>query len=145
MISQDFKEFVRLLNEKQIEYLIVGGYAVSFHGYPRYTGDIDIWIKTSSENAEKMPAILDDFGFGSFQLTKDDFLNADNIIQLGYPPNRIDIITSIDGVNFEECYINRVVKKVDEIEINFIGLADLIKNKKATGRDRDIIDLKNLS
>ena len=144
MISPDFKEFIELLNKNQIEYLVVGGYAVGIHGYPRYTGDIDIWINISDETANKMVLILDEFGFGSYELKKEDFLKADNVIQLGYPPLRIDIIMSIDGVSFEESYPKRIEKEIDGLRINFIGFDELIKNKKTSGRDKDIIDLKNL-
>lgn len=146
MLSQDFKEFLELLNKNQIEYLVVGGYAVGIHGYPRYTGDIDIWIKMSEENSEKMVSVLEEFGFGSYELKREDFLNINNVIQLGYPPLRIDIIMAIDGIeDFEECYSKRTIKEIDNIKINFIGFEELIKNKKATGRDKDIIDLKNLT
>ncbi len=86
MFSQDFKEFIELLNKNQIEYLVVGGYAVGIHGYPRYTGDIDIWIKISEEIADKMVSILEEFGFGPYELKRDDFLNSNNVIQLGFPP-----------------------------------------------------------
>ena len=144
MLSQDFKEFVLLLNEKKIDYLVVGGYAVGVHGYPRYTGDIDIWIRVSDENSNKMVSVLEEFGFSSYNLTKDDFLNLNNVIQLGHPPGRIDIMMSIDGITFDEAYPNKVIKKIDELEINFISLADLIRNKKATGRDKDILDIKKL-
>jgi len=144
MFSQDFKEFIALLNKSKIEYLIVGGYAVGLHGYPRYTGDIDIWIKTNEANSEKMVKILNEFGFNSYDIKKEDFLKLDNVIQLGYPPYRIDLIMSIDGVTFDECYANRVKKEIDEIKIDFIGFDDLIKNKRATGRDKDINDINNL-
>jgi len=145
MLSQDFKEFIELLNKNQIEYLVVGGYAVGIHGYPRYTGDIDIWINVSNEIAAKMVSVLEDFGFGSYELKEEDFLNTANVIQLGYPPLRIDIIMSIDGVSFEESYSKRIEKEIDGLQIKFIGLSELIKNKKASGRDKDIIDLKNLT
>ena len=144
MFSQDFKEFIALLNKSKIEYLIVGGYAVGLHGYPRYTGDIDIWIKTNEANSEKMVKILNEFGFNSYDIKKEDFLKLDNVIQLGYPPYRIDLIMSIDGVTFDECYANRVKKEIDEIEIDFIGYDDLIKNKRASGREKDINDINNL-
>ena len=145
MFSQDFKEFIELLNKNKIEYLVVGGYAVGIHGYPRYTGDIDIWIKISNEIADKMVTVLDEFGFGGYEIKREDFLNSNNVIQLGYPPLRIDIIMSIDGVNFEESYSKRVEKVIDGMPINFIGFEELIKNKRASGRDKDIIDLKNLT
>lgn len=144
MLSQDFKEFVILLNEKKIDYLIVGGYAVGVHGYPRYTGDIDIWVKVSDENADKMVSVLDEFGFSSYNLTKADFLNLNNVIQLGHPPVRIDIMMSVDGVSFEEAYPNKVIMNIDGLEINFIGIDDLIANKRATGRGKDLLDIKNL-
>jgi phage replication-related protein YjqB (UPF0714/DUF867 family) len=144
MFSQDFKEFIALLNKNKVEYLIVGGYAVGLHGYPRYTGDIDIWIKTNEVNSEMMVKILGEFGFNSYDIKKEDFLKLDNVIQLGYPPYRIDLIMSIDGVTFDECYANRVKKEIDEIEIAFIGYDDLIKNKRASGRDKDINDINNL-
>jgi predicted nucleotidyltransferase len=145
MFSQDFKEFIELLNKNKIEYLVVGGYAVGIHGYPRYTGDIDIWIKISNEIADKMVTVLDEFGFGGYEIKREDFLNSNNVIQLGYPPLRIDIIMFIDGVNFEESYSKRVEKVIDGMPINFIGFEELIKNKRASGRDKDIIDLKNLT
>ena len=145
MFSQDFKEFIELLNKNKIEYLVVGGYAVGIHGYPRYTGDIDIWIKISNEIADKMVTVLDEFGFGGYEIKREDFLNSNNVIQLGYPPLRIDIIMFIDGVNFEESYSKRVEKVIDGTPINFIGFEELIKNKRASGRDKDIIDLKNLT
>ncbi len=145
MLSPDYKEFIELLNKNQIEYLIVGGYAVGIYGFPHYTGDIDIWIKISNENAGKMVSILDEFGFGSYQLKKEDFLNVNNVIQLGYPPLRIDIIMSIDGVAFDESYRKKTIKIIDEMPINFIGFDELIKNKKATGRDKDLFDINNLT
>jgi hypothetical protein len=144
MFNQDFKEFIALLNKNKVEYLIVGGYAVGLHGYPRYTGDIDIWIKNSEANSEKMVKILCEFGFSSYDIKKEDFLKLDNVIQLGYPPYRIDLVMSIDGVTFDECYTNRVKKEIDEIELDFIGYDELIKNKKACGRDKDINDINNL-
>ncbi|WP_246327281.1 hypothetical protein [Candidatus Competibacter phosphatis] len=104
MLSQDFKEFVELLNKKEVEYLIVGGYAVGIHGYPRYTGDLDIWINATRQNARKMVAVLTEFGFDSFGLTEEDFTKSGNVIQMGYPPFRIDILTTIDGVRFKDCY-----------------------------------------
>ena len=130
MFSQDFKEFIELLNKNKVEYLVVGGYAVGFHGYPRYTGDIDVWIKADNKNAEKMVSVLNEFGFGSSNIKKENFLKLDNIIQLGNPPFRIDIIMYIDGVTFDECYENRTCTMIDQFEINFIGYNELIKNTK---------------
>jgi len=125
--------------------LIVGGYAVGFHGFPRYTGDIDVWVNSTADNAEKVLKSLDEFGFGDFNLSKEDFLTKKNLFQLGNPPFRIDIIISIDGVTFKEAFLKKIVKSIDGIEINFIGLNELIKNKQASGREKDLLDLKNLT
>lgn len=144
MLNQDFKEFIQSLNDNNVNYLVIGGYAVAFHGYPRYTKDIDIWIERSQQNAANMVQALDQFGFGSLGLQTDDFLKKDQIIQLGYAPNRIDILTSVAGVEFTDCYAKRINTKVDEITISFIDLASLKTNKKAVGRMQDLADLENL-
>lgn len=144
MFSQDFREFVKLLIKNKVEYLIVGGYAVSIHGYPRYTGDLDIWLNPTPENAEKILLSVNEFGFSSFRLTKEDFTKPGNVIQLGYPPLRIDLLTEIDGVKFDECYLNRKEVLIDGLMVNFIGYNDLLKNKKESGRARDIDDIENL-
>jgi len=145
VLNQDFKEFVRLLNEYKVEYLVVGGYAVAFHGYPRYTKDMDIWINRNAINANRILSALDAFGFGDLDLTEEDFLNEDHIIQLGYPPARIDIITGLEGVDFEDCYTSKVTERIDDIDIKFIDLESLRKNKKATGRIQDLADLEHLA
>ena len=144
MLSQDFKEFVGLLNKNEVEYLIVGGYAVGVHGYPRYTGDLDIWINATRQNARRMVAVLTEFGFDSFGLTEEDFTKLGNVIQMGYPPFRIDILTTIDGVRFKDCYKNKMVVLHDEITLDVIGIEDLRRNKKVSGRLKDIDDLENL-
>lgn len=144
VLNQDFKEFIQSLNNNQVEYLIIGGYAVAFHGHPRYTKDIDIWINPVEENAVSLIAALDEFGFGALGLTKSDFLETGQIIQLGYPPNRIDILTSITGVEFAECYQSRVIVELEDILINFIDLESLIQNKRASGRYQDLADIENL-
>ncbi|MEA5620712.1 DUF6036 family nucleotidyltransferase [Cronbergia sp. UHCC 0137] len=144
MLNQDFKEFIQLLNDNQVKYLVIGGYAVAIHGHPRYTKDIDIWIEMSQENAEKMIKALVGFGFGSLGLTAEDFQCADQIIQLGYPPNRIDLITTPDGIDFKTCYQARIEIKIDDIFVNFIDLENLKLNKQASGRLQDLADLENL-
>ncbi|MDS4030485.1 MAG: hypothetical protein RKO66_10480 [Candidatus Contendobacter sp.] len=144
MLSQDFKEFVELLNKHNVEYLIVGGYAVGIHGYPRYTGDLDIWINITVENARKVVKVLNDFGFSSFGLTEVDFTKPNNIIQMGYPPFRIDVLTKIDGVDFGDCYKNKMVVEYDGVTLDVIGMNDLKRNKRASGRSKDIDDLENL-
>ena len=130
MFSQDFKEFVELLIKYKTEYLIVGGYAVGIHGHPRYTGDLDIWLNPTLENAEKVILCVNDFGFASVGLKVSDFTKEGNIIQLGFPPLRIDLLTEIDGVKFNECYNNRKEVEIEDIIVNFIGYWDLLENKK---------------
>ncbi len=144
MLSPDFREFVELLNKHKVKYLIVGGYAVGIHGHPRYTGDLDVWVSPNPETAQTMLHVMKEFGFGSFGLTESDFLAKDNIIQLGYPPFRIDVLTTIDGVTFEECYPSKVVIQDEGVPVNFISLKDLRKNKESSGRLRDLDDLDNL-
>lgn len=144
MLSPDFKEFVQLLNKNDVQYMIVGGYAVGIHGHPRYTGDLDIWLLPTQENAGKIIRSIQEFGFGSLPITEDDLQQEGMVIQLGYPPLRIDLLTSIDGVRFDECYTNKKVVTIDELQVNFIGYHDLIKNKKASGRHQDLGDIDNL-
>lgn len=144
MFSQDFKEFVELLIKNKAEYLIVGGYAVGIHGHPRYTGDLDIWLNPTLENAGRILNCVNEFGFSSFKLTTSDFTKEGNVIQLGYPPLRIDLLTNIDGVTFDDCFKNRKEVEIEELIVYFIGYQDLIKNKKESGRLRDLDDLDNL-
>ena len=145
MLAPDFKEFIQLLNQHNAEYLVVGGYAVGYHGYPRYTGDLDIWLNPTESNAMKILKAIDDFGFASIGLTKTDLTKEVNIIQIGYPPLRIDLLTQIDGVSFDACNENKTIAIIDELAIPFISYGDLLKNKKASGRYRDLDDLENLS
>ncbi|MDF3078179.1 MAG: nucleotidyltransferase family protein [Sphingobacteriaceae bacterium] len=144
IFEKDFIEFIELLNLHAVEYLIVGAHALSFHGRPRHTGDLDIWIKPSLENAEKMMVVLRDFGFGSLNLVKEDFLRDNYVTQLGYPPLRIDILNAISGVSFNEAFSNCLTADVDELRVNYIGLDDLIKNKISTGRKIDLADVESL-
>ena len=144
MLSQDFKEFVELLIKHKAEYLIVGGYAVGIHGHPRYTGDLDIWLNPTETNAALILKSVNEFGFGSFNLKVEDFTKPGNVIQLGYPPLRIDLLTEIDGVTFNESFKNRKEVEIDGIIVNFIGYNELLKNKEQTGRPRDIDDIENL-
>ena len=144
MLSKDFKEFIKLLNRYNVKYLVVGGYAVAFHGYPRYTKDLDVWIESSTENANNLLEALKEFGFGSMGLKREDFLETDQIIQLGYPPNRIDIVTTLTRLNFQDCYKTRVEVEIQGLKINFIDLENLKQNKRATGRPQDLADAENL-
>lgn len=145
VLNQDFKEFIQSLNDHNVRYLIIGGYAVAFHGHPRYTKDLDVWIELGQENAANILKALAHFGFGSLGLTEDDFLEPDQIVQLGFPPSRIDILTTLEGVDFDECFASKIVTTIDNIQMNFIDLENLKKNKKATGRLQDLADLENLS
>ncbi len=144
ILDQDFKEFIQSLNNNQVKYLIIGGYAVAFHGHPRYTKDLDVWVELSEQNSACLVQALDDFGFGSLGLQASDFLESGQVIQLGYPPSRIDIIMTPKGVDFETCYQNRVSMDNDGIKFAFIDLENLLKNKRATGRYQDLADVENL-
>lgn len=143
-LPRDFKEFLQLLNSKQVEYLLVGGYAVSYHGYPRATGDMDIWIAIHPCNAERVVEALKEFGFGLPDLSEDMFLAEQRIIRMGMPPFRIEVFTTISGVDFDVCYAHRVTDIVDGVEIKFISLKDLKINKESSGRPKDVNDLINL-
>lgn len=144
-IGKDFKEFIELLNKNNVEYLVVGGYAVAFHGHIRATKDIDIWVEATEENADRIITALHEFGFGSVDIRKDDFVKPDSIIQLGYPPNRIDILTSLKGVVFEECFKQKHKIVISNVTINYIDLENLLKNKKSVGRLRDLADVEDLT
>jgi len=143
-LPQDFKEFLKLLNSKRIEYLVIGGYAVGFYGYPRATGDMDIWIAASEKSALKMVGALKQFGFDLPDLNKEIFLSEKKVIRMGIPPMRLEILTSIDGVCFENCYKNRVVADCDDFKVNFISKSDLLQNKRASGRPQDLVDADKL-
>lgn len=143
-IAPDFREFAASLNAREVRYLIVGGYAVAFHGHPRYTKDLDVWIERTEENAERLLQALADVGFGHVGLDEDDFLTPDRLVQLGYPPLRIDLLTSVSGVEFEACYEHRDVAEIEGVMLPFIGLAELRANKRASGRHQDLADLENL-
>lgn len=144
-IGKDFGEFIGLLNKNNVEYLVVGGYAVAFHGHVRATKDIDIWVRATEENADRILTALREFGFGSVGLRVSDFIEADNIIQLGFPPNRIDILTSLTGVTFEESFKRKHNIVISGITINYIDLEGLLTNKKAVGRPRDLADVEDLT
>ncbi len=144
MLNKDFKEFVGLLNSTGVEYLVVGGYALAAFGHPRYTGDIDIWVRSTEANARALLQALDAFGFGALGLTQADFLQPDHVVQLGYPPARIDLLTSIDGVQFDPCYLRRTRIHVDGVELPIIHVDDFRANKLAAGRARDLADLERL-
>lgn len=143
-LDKDFKEFIELLNEHSVKYLIIGGYAVNFHGYPRYTKDIDFWLWTTESNIKSLLNAIKDFGFGNLNLEIEDFMTPENIIQLGYEPYRIDLLGDIEGVNFEECYERKLETVLDRTDVKFISIQDLIIAKKKSGRLQDLADAEQL-
>ena len=144
-LQKDFREFIELLNSHGVRYMIAGGFAVAFHGFPRNTGDIDFFVETSPENAGRLQQILQEFGMGSLGLTAQDFTQLDVIVQLGYPPYRIDILTSLSGSTFEEAWASRIETKIDGLPMVFIGRDVLLKNKAEVGRPKDLADLSRLT
>lgn len=144
MLNKDFKEFVKLLNSRKVEYLIVGGYALAAHGHPRYTGDIDIWIGPSDKNVSLVLDALQAFGFGELGISAADLSAPKSVVQLGYPPARIDLLSSIDGVTFADCYAKHIVMRTDGIDLPVISVADFRANKLATGRLKDLADVEAL-
>lgn len=143
-LHPDFRDFLRLLNSHGVEYLLVGGYAVGVHGYPRSTGDMDIWIAVSASNAKKAATVLREFGMPGGLITDELFLEEDKVIRMGVPPVRIEVITGASGVQFADCYLRREVVEIDGIPVNFISLEDLKMNKRASGRHKDLEDLEHL-
>ncbi|WP_434683926.1 hypothetical protein [Pseudanabaena minima] len=143
-IPPDFKEFLRLLNSHQVEYLLIGGYAVGYYGFVRATGDMDIWVNINTTNATNVVATLKEFGFAVPELSPELFLQKDRIIRMGIPPLRLEILTTISGVDFAECFENKLTVQIEELEVNLINLQDLKVNKRASGRLKDLLDLENL-
>ncbi len=144
-LDKDFEDFVVLLNKHDVAYMVVGGFALAFHGKPRHTGDLDIWIDISEDNAGKMVRVLNEFGMASLRMQKSDFLKKGSIAQIGYPPLRIDILNEIDGIDFKVAYPNKLIIDVDGLPVNYIGLDDLIRNKQVSGRRQDIADVNELN
>lgn len=145
ILEKDFEDFIRLLNTHMVKYMVVGGYALALHGKPRHTGDLDIWIKISDDNATRLLKVIKEFGLSSLGLKKSDFLEAGYITQIGYPPIRIDILNSIDGVTFDDAAIEMQILEIEDgLNICYIGLTDFLKNKKASGRKQDLADVKEI-
>jgi len=144
-LPPDFREFIELLNSENVKYLIVGGWAVAFHGHPRFTGDLDFFVEASSDNAGRLMRVLGRFGFTGLGLQERDFLEPDRIIQLGRPPRRIDLITGVSGVGFAEAWAGRESARLDGIPVQVIGREALLKNKAAAGRPQDAADLTYMS
>ncbi len=143
-LPKDFREFIELLNRNKVRYIVIGGYAVVYHGYVRSTNDIDIWIDIRKDNIKKLIKVLDEFGFSSLNIKETDF-SPNHIIQLGYPPNRIDLITTPAGIDFKTCYDSKEQVKIDDTRVNIIDLDNLIKTKRASNRTRDLADIEELT
>ena len=140
----DFKELLALFNEQKIEYVIVGAYALAYHGAPRFTGDIDIYVRPTEDNATRILAALTSFGFGSLGLREEDFQKPEQVIQLGVPPVRIDLITSITGVTWEQANSGKAAGKYGDVDVHYLGRNQYVQNKRATGRKKDVADLEAL-
>lgn len=143
-LEKDLREFVALLNALDVRYLIVGAFAVAYHGYPRFTGDIDIFVERSQENARRLLDVIKQFGFGDLNISAQDFLNEDQVIQLGVAPSRIDILTFLSGVNFRDAWATRTFGELDGLTVPFISKELLKRNKEASGRSQDLADLEHL-
>src|SRR5437879_2094254 len=144
-LPEDFKEFLNLLRVNGVEYLLIGAYAVGYHGYPRATKDLDVWIASTLENATRIVSTLKEFGFGTPELTTELVLRPNNIVRMGEEPLRIEILNWASGVNFEECYGERITDTLDGVEVSLIGLEDLKTNKKASGRLKALSDIEQLA
>ena len=144
-MTKDFEELFACLRLRNVKALVVGGYAVAFHGQPRFTKDIDVFVEPSPENAERLLTALADFGFGGLGLTAADFATPGKIVQLGVAPNRVDLLTTIDGVTFAEAWHGRVSGHYGREAVDYIGRAELIRNKRASGRPQDLLDIEGLT
>lgn len=144
-LPADFRDFLRLLNSHRVKYLLVGGYAVCYHGHFRTTGDMDLWVAAEPENARKLVQLIREFGFDVPELNESLFLQKGRIIRMGEPPTRIELLTEISGCDFEECHARRVEAILDDIPVSLISLPDLVHNKLKAGRLKDLDDARNLS
>lgn len=141
---RDFSEFLRLLTANEVEFLLIGGFAVALHGYPRATADMDVWIARHRRNTEKLVSVIREFGFDTPDLRPELFEDPNKIIRMGSAPMRIEILTEIDGVSFDQCQSRAVLQDVDGTLVPVISLADLKTNKRASARPKDLDDLENL-
>ncbi|HEY0372152.1 MAG TPA: DUF6036 family nucleotidyltransferase [Thermoanaerobaculia bacterium] len=138
------REFIALLSSHEVEYVVVGGHAVAFHGHPRFTGDMDFLVRPTPENARRVLAVLDDFGFGTIGVSEGDLTTPGRVVQLGHPPNRIDILTSISGVDFDAAWASRIETEMAGQRVRMIGWSELLQNKRASGRQQDLVDVAKL-
>ena len=144
MLNRHFLNFLELLEKHRVDYLVVGGYAVGVHGFPRYTGDLDLFVAISAENADRLVAVFEEFGFASLKLVPGDFLERDTVVEIGREPIKIQVLTGIDGVTFSECKRGRILVDISAIKVPFIGFEALLANKAASPRPKDKIDLEEL-
>jgi hypothetical protein len=142
-LPPDFREFLQLLNNHDVEYLVVGGYAVGYYGYPRATGDMDIWVAFHPDNLRSLVEVFRQFGF-AIPEPAEAFLAEGQFVGIGNKPLRLEVLTSISGVGFQECYARRTEAEIDGVKVNFIGLKQLRLNKRASGRLKDLNDVRNL-
>jgi hypothetical protein len=143
-LSSDWKEFLELLNARGVDYVVVGAHCLAFHGRPRYTGDLDVLVRPSKSNAVALVALLKEFGFAGSKFTPVDFAEGDQVVQLGRPPNRIDLLTSLTGVTSEEAFAGKIAAHLDGVPVFILGKKELIQNKRAVGRPHDLADLAEL-
>ena len=143
-LNKDWREFLELLNSNEVEYLVIGAFAVAFHGFPRYTADLDLLIRPTAENADRVLRALSEFGFGKMGIQAADLRSPGMVVQLGVKPNRIDLLTAITGVSFEEAWAARSEAEFEGIPTHFIGCAELLRNKEHTGRAKDLGDAEEL-
>ncbi|HVE72139.1 MAG TPA: nucleotidyltransferase [Thermoanaerobaculia bacterium] len=143
-LATDLREFIALLNSHGVDYLVVGGHAVAFHGHPRFTGDIDFLIRPTPTNAQRILAALTAFGMGGLGISESDLVESNRVVQLGYPPNRIDLLTSISGVDFDTAWQAHVQTVMDDQPVRVIGWDALLRNKRASGRRQDLADVEKL-
>lgn len=143
-LNTDFLEFIKLLEKHGVDYLVIGGYAVALHGFPRYTGDIVFFVAASDSNAENLMMVFEDFGFGDIGLTCEDFKEPDFVVEIGREPRKIQVLTGIDGVSFDECYEHRIEVDIGGLTTKFINRSELIRNKLASARPKDRIDVEEL-
>ncbi len=143
-LNRHFREFLKLLKARKVKYLVVGGYAVAYHGFPRFTGDLDVFVAVEAGNAAKLQLVFTDFGFAGMKLTPADFLIENQIIEIGREPLKIQVLTGIDGVTFDRCYRERTHFVDQGLRVPVIGYEQLLKNKKATARGKDLIDVSEL-
>ena len=144
-LNQDFLEFIGLLESHGVDYLIIGGYAVALHGFPRYTGNIDFFVAVNPENAAKLMNVFNAFGFGDIGIDQNDFMQPNFVVEIGREPRKIQVLTGIDGVTFADCHSRRVEVDLQGMHLKFIGKEDLIRNKQASARSKDLIDVDELS